>query len=202
MVNKKHTEDTQDDVDITNENTDMHEPEIEELEEKQTSFNNTLRDKLKTCEAEKRTILEESQRTKADFLNARRRLEEERLRDRERSTIKHIESLIPLCDSFQVAMSNKEVWEKADANWRKGIEGINAQLHNILTANNVYPIDPTGKEFSPHHHEALSTIPVPEADSHDKVVGTIQLGYEFRKPDGSVEIIRPARVIIGVHEQK
>lgn len=200
MVNKKHTEDTQDDVDITTEDTDMHEPELEELEEKQNGFNNTLRDKLKTCEAEKRTILEESQRTKADFLNARRRLEEERLRDRERITIKHIESLIPLCDSFQVAMANKEVWEKADANWRKGIEGINAQLHNILTSNNVYTIDPTGKEFNPREHEALSTIPVDDAAAHDKIVHIIQLGYELRKPDGSSELIRPARVVIGVHE--
>ncbi len=200
MVNKKHSNDTQDDVEITNEDTDMHEPELEELEEKQNEFNNTLREKLKTCEAEKRTILEESQRTKADFLNARRRLEDERLRDRERNTIKHIESLIPLCDSFQVAMANKDVWEKADANWRKGIEGINAQLHNILTSNSVYPIDPIGKEFNPREHEALSTLPVDDVAEHDKIVGIIQLGYELRKPDGSSELIRPARVVIGVHD--
>jgi molecular chaperone GrpE len=197
MVNKKHNDTAQDDVEITSEDTDTHEPELEELEEKQDSFNNTLRDKLKACETEKREILEEAQRTKADFLNARKRLEEERKRDRERSTISHIEDLIPLCDSFQVAMGNKEVWEKADANWRKGIEGINAQLQNILAQNQVRSINPVGEAFNPHAHEALSTAPVTDKKAHDTVVAVIQMGYELTRGDGTTELIRPARVVIG-----
>ena len=35
MVNKKHKETTQDDVELTSEDTEIHEPELEELEEKQ-----------------------------------------------------------------------------------------------------------------------------------------------------------------------
>ena len=201
MVNKKHKETTQDDVEITNEDTEIHEPEIEELEEKQNGFNNTLRDKLKVCEAEKREILEETQRAKADFLNAKRRLEEERKRDRERGTISHIEDLIPLCDSFQVAMSNKEVWEKADENWRKGIEGIYSQLQNILTNNQVTAINPIHTTFNPHQHEALSTIPVTDEKEDHMVMAVIQMGYELKKADSTTEIIRPARVIIGTFEK-
>ena len=201
MVNKKHKETTQDDVELTSEDTEIHEPEIEELEEKQNGFNNTLRDKLKVCEAEKREILEESQRTKADFLNAKRRLEEERKRDRERGTISHIEDLIPLCDSFQVAMSNKEVWEKADENWRKGIEGIYSQLQNILSSNQVSVINPIHTTFNPHQHEALSTIPVTDEKEDHMVMAVIQMGYELKKTDNTTEIIRPARVIIGTFEK-
>ncbi|OGG66712.1 nucleotide exchange factor GrpE [Candidatus Kaiserbacteria bacterium RIFCSPLOWO2_02_FULL_45_11b] len=201
MVNKKHKETTQDDVELTSEDTEIHEPELEELEEKQNGFNNTLRDKLKVCEAEKREILEESQRTKADFLNAKRRLEEERKRDRERGTISHIEDLIPLCDSFQVAMSNKEVWEKADENWRKGIEGIYSQLQNILSSNQVSVINPIHTTFNPHQHEALSTIPVTDEKEDHMVMAVIQMGYELKKTDNTTEIIRPARVIIGTFEK-
>ena len=201
MVNKKHKETTQDDVELTSEDTEIHEPELEELEEKQNGFNNTLRDKLKVCEAEKREILEESQRTKADFLNAKRRLEEERKRDRERGTISHIEDLIPLCDSFQVAMSNKEVWEKADENWRKGIEGIYSQLQNILSSNQVSVINPIHTAFNPHLHEALSTIPVTDEKEDHMVMAVIQMGYELKKTDNTTEIIRPARVIIGTFEK-
>ena len=201
MVNKKHKETTQDDVEITNEDTEIHEPEIEELEEKQNGFNNTLRDKLKVCEAEKREILEESQRAKADFLNAKRRLEEERKRDRERGTISHIEDLIPLCDSFQVAMSNKEVWEKADENWRKGIEGIYSQLQNILSTNQVSVINPIHTTFNPYQHEALSTTPVTDEKEDHMVMAVIQMGYELKKSDNTTEIIRPARVIIGAFEK-
>lgn len=200
MVNKSKKHETEDDVEITKEDLDNLEIDLNEVEEKQNSFNNTLRDKLKACEAEKRDILEETQRAKADFLNARRRLEEERLRDRERSTISHVESLIPLCDSFQVAMSHKETWEKTDATWRKGIEGIYAQLQNILSSNNVRAIDPTGKEFNPHLHEAISTVPVDNKDDNDKVISVIQMGYEMTKIDGTTELIRPARVVIGASE--
>jgi molecular chaperone GrpE len=200
MVNKSNKEKVQDDVEITNENIDIQEPELEEIEEKQSGFNNTLRDKLKACEAEKREILEESQRTKADFLNAKRRMEEEKKRDKERVTISHIEDLIPLCDSFHMAMANKEVWEKADANWRKGIEGINAQLQNILSQNNVTAVNPLGEPFNPHRHEALSTIPVDKKEEVDMVKGVIQMGYELKRQDSTTELIRPALVVIGVHE--
>ena len=202
MVNKKQHEEAHDEVELTNEDTEINEPELEELEEKQSGFNNTLRDKLKVCEAEKRDILEETQRAKADFLNARRRLEEERKRDHERSIIKHVEELIPLCDSFQVAMQNKEVWEKADANWRKGIEGIYSQLQNILVNYKVTILNPQNAAFNPHQHEALQTTPTTDKSAHDTVVAVIQMGYELAKADGTVELIRPARVVIGEYTEQ
>jgi molecular chaperone GrpE len=201
MVNKKDKDILQDDFEITTDEQEILEPELEELEKKQTGFNNTLRDKLKACEAEKREILEEAQRAKADFLNARRRLEEERRKDKDRYTIEHIESLIPLCDSFQLAMANKEVWEKADSNWRKGIEGINSQLQNILSANQIFTVNPIGKPFDPNQHEAISTIAVDTSSEHDSIVAVVQMGYELRRSDSTTELIRPARVVIGVFEQ-
>ena len=201
MVKNSNNDNPQDDVEITNEEMEITEPELGELEEKQGTFNNTLRDKLKACEAEKKDLLEEIGRTKADFLNARRRLEEERKRDRERITIEHIESLIPLCDSFSLAMSNKEVWEKADENWRRGIEGINAQLKNILTQHQVVTINPLGEVFDPRQHEALSTTPTADTNQHDRIIAVVQNGFALKRNDGSTELIRPARVVIGVHEQ-
>jgi len=201
MVKKSNNDNPQDDVEITNEEMEINEPELEELEEKQGTFNNTLRDKLKACEAEKRDLIEEMSRTKADFLNARRRLEEERKRDREKITIEHIESLIPLCDSFSLAMNNKEVWEKADENWRRGIEGINGQLNNILAQHQVTTIRPLGEIFDPRQHEALSTAPTEDKDQHDRIIAVVQNGYVLKRSDGTSELIRPARVVIGVHEQ-
>ena len=56
MVKKSNNDNLQDDVEITNEEIEINEPELEELEEKQGTFNNTLRDKLKACEAEKRDL--------------------------------------------------------------------------------------------------------------------------------------------------
>jgi molecular chaperone GrpE len=203
MVNKKNenTED-QDDIDITNnEDVEMIELDLEDLEIKEENVIKSLREKLKACEASKRTILEETQLAKADFLNARRRLEDERLRDRERAVISHVERILPLCDSFQVAMSNKEVWDSMDEKWRKGIEGIYTQLQNILTSYNVKEESPVGESFDPHLHEALSTTPVEEKDKHDTVMSVMQSGYKMTRNDDTTELIRPARVIIGAYEE-
>ncbi len=200
MVKNSNNDNSQDDVEITNEDMEITEPELAEMEEKQGTFNNALRDKLKACEAEKKDLLEEIGRVKADFLNARRRLEEERKRDRERITVEHIESLIPLCDSFSLAMGNKEVWEKADENWRRGIEGINAQLKNILTQHQVETINPVGEVFDPRQHEALSTTPTNDKNQHDRIIAVVQNGFAIKRNDGSQELIRPARVVIGIHE--
>jgi molecular chaperone GrpE len=203
MVNKKHENEYEDsDIEITNESLDINEEvELEDSEERQADTIKSLRTKLKVAEEAKREALEELQRGKADFLNARKRLEEERKRDRERSIISHVEELIPLCDSFEMAMSNKEVWEKTDEIWRKGVEGIFAQLQGILNGYQVETLNPVGQFFNPHEHEALSTAPTDDESKNDTVVTVIQKGYRLKKADGSTELIRPARVVIGHFEK-
>lgn len=204
MVNKKHVFGEEDsEIEITNESLDIND-EVDEVvaEENQKDIIKSLRDKLKTAEADKRAAQEDLQRNRADFLNARKRLEDERKRDRERSIISHVEELIPLCDSFEMAMSNKEAWEKIDATWRKGVEGIAAQLQGLLTSYKVQTLSPLGATFNPSEHEALSTTPVTDQAAHDTVMIVIQKGYVLEKSDGTLELIRPARVIIGNFENK
>lgn len=168
------------------------EPELEDSEATSSNKLKDLRAKLKACEAEKMEHLEEVQRTKADFLNARKRLEEDRVRDRDRMVEKHIEELIPLYDSFAMAMSNKDAWEAIDKNWRVGVEGIFNQLQGLFASYSVTIDIPTGKPFNPELHEALSNQPVPEATNHDVILQVVQAGFTR---NGS--IIRPARVIVG-----
>lgn len=201
MVNKKDSEVVQDDIEITNDNSDQIEPELEDIEENSDQKIKSLRTKLTTAQHEVQTIREELQRTKADFLNAKRRLEEERKLDKERTVVAHVERLLPLCDSFYLAMLDTEAWEKADEKWRKGVEGINAQLQNVLTSYNVKPYNPTGEQFDPHRHEALSSIPTENEAEHNMVMSVIQLGYE-RTVGDTTEVIRPARVTVAEHIAK
>lgn len=199
MVNKKHDNNESEDVTITtDDNQDSPlTPDQTDAEETQDQIISKLRKQLKDVDTDKRKLLEDLQRTKADFLNARKRLEEERLRDRRRATIQHIEELLPLCDSFEMALSNKEVWEKADLTWRRGIEGIHAQLQSLLNKYQVTTLKPLGEKFDPTRHEALSTVEVEEETKHDTVIAVIQSGYEIKDRDGTTELIRPARVAIG-----
>ena len=81
MVNKQNENDS--DIEITNEHSENEEAmELQDTEEKVADKIKQLRHKLQQCEEDKRAIREESSRVQADFLNARKRLAEEQIRDR------------------------------------------------------------------------------------------------------------------------
>ncbi len=198
MGDKKDEKDVDFDVEH-GENNHTEDIELEDIEDRATDKIKQLRKKLETALEEKQKLQDELQRAKADFLNARRRLEEERVRDRVRNKKHFVEDLLPLCDSFQMAMNNTEAWKKADVSWRKGIEGINAQLQNILKEYGVSAINPAGEAFDPNRHEAVGTETVTDKKLDDTVVSVMQSGYEITQ-DGNTEIIRPARVTTGQYE--
>lgn len=202
MVNKKDIKTTQDEIEITNtaEEPIMEDSDVVETDERFEDKIKTLKAKLKESEEKQREFHEELQRTKADFLNAKRRLEEERHRDKERAVEQMIERLLPLCDSFYMAMSDKVAWEKADPVWRKGIEGIHAQLINILGQYQVSEINPVGEIFDPSQHEALSTEKTTASEKHNEITAIIQLGYQ-RNVNDVQNIIRPARVIVAEYSE-
>lgn len=200
MVNMNNDENDVE-VEITNdEQPEIEEPELVDLEERSSDKLKKMRDKLTRCEEEKKQILDDSQRAKADFLNARKRLDEERIRDRVRYRKQHIEELLPLCDSFQMAMNDKEAWEKADEAWRKGVEGIQTQLMRLLESYNVSVIDPQGERFDPYRDEAIGTEEVDDEKLVDTVISVIQRGYEMKDGENT-EIIRHARVTTGIMKE-
>ncbi|MEM9336299.1 MAG: nucleotide exchange factor GrpE [Patescibacteria group bacterium] len=185
------------DIEIETESVPEEDISIEDAEAMSNDKLKDLRTKLKQCEAEKSDHLEELQRAKADFLNARKRLDEERVADRTRNKIAHVEELLPLCDSFTMAMGDTAAWEEAPEKWRKGVEGIHAQLHNLLQQYGVKEVAPTGEQFDPQHHEAMGSEAVEDSKLVDTVVKVIQPGYTMIV-DGTERQIRPARVIVGV----
>ncbi|MEX0917541.1 MAG: nucleotide exchange factor GrpE [Candidatus Paceibacterota bacterium] len=170
------------------------ETEIEDIEELGAQKIKKLQAKLKECEAEKMKHLEDLQRTKADYLNSRKRLEDQLRRDAERVTESHLLSLLPLADSFEMAMQDP-AWKDCDEKWRKGVEGIHGQLNAILKAHGVTRIDAAGVAFNPHEHEAVSNEPVTTDKDIDTVVRVLQTGY--RRNDA---VLRPARVVVGITE--
>ena len=195
MVNERDTHD--DDFEVTkDEHHDAETLELGDEEERGSDKLKQLRHKLQKSDEEKRHLMETMQRERADFLNARKRLEGERAVDRLRQTKRHVEALLPLCDSFEMALRDKEAWEKADANWRKGIEGIHGQLSHLMESYGVKSIGTAGEAFDPYKHEAIGTALVTEKKDHDTVVAVLQTGYEITD-DSTTEVIRPARVTTG-----
>ena len=83
-----------------------------------------LRADLKQARKEKEEYLTGWQRAKADYVNLQKSEGEKYKELRTHVTTAMIEDLLPVLDSFDMAMSNREGWEKVDANWRIGIEYI------------------------------------------------------------------------------
>ena len=179
------------------ENDSFEDSELEDLEENSIEQIKKIKKQLRASEAEKMEHMENLQRAKAEFLNGKRRLEDERIRDKERAVTQQIEKLIPLCDSFVMALSDTESLKAINnQTWVKGIEGINIQLQSILASYNVSLTNPVGEEFNPTLHDALTTVPVTDKTQNYKIISVIQNGY-VRQIDGVTELIRPARVTVG-----
>ncbi len=195
MLQNTNEEDIFDDIESVDEE-EHADTELEDIEENSTDTIKKLKAKLKQCEGEKMEYLENLQRAKAEFLNGKRRLEEERGRDKERAITTQIEKLIPLCDSFQMALRDTKGMEASDANWRTGIEGIYTQLQSLLSSYNVHEINPVGEVFNPNVHEAMTTVPLTDSDKNNTVISVIQNGYVRTLGEGT-ELIRPARVTVG-----
>ena len=151
-----------------------------------------LRKKLEESEESKREFHEELQRARADFLNSKRRLEEQFAKDKERANNTIITELLSLADTFDTAKADTERWEAVDEKWRQGIEAIHSRLVSILANHNVKELDPKGEIFNPEEHEAVSKVEVGDDKQIDVVVEVLQKGYRKNST-----IIRPARVIVG-----
>jgi len=141
------------------------------------------------------TDLEELRQTllrrQADFDNYRKRIEKERFEDSKRATARVIEGLIPVIDGFEHALAAHR--ESEYDNYRKGFELIYKQLLDSVTRLGVERIDPVGKSFDPHLHQAVD-----RAETTDREDGTIlhvfQPGYVFHG-----RVLRPAMVRVAVH---
>lgn len=151
-----------------------------------------LREKLKKAVAEKQEYLDGWQRSKAEFVNARKRDEEDKKEFVKFSKQDLVEQLIPVLESFEMARSNKEAWEAIDKNWRMGVEHIQTQLTKILQENGVAEINPQGEKFDPMRDEAVVHEPVTDEKLDHVVTEVLQKGYSLHG-----KIIKAPRVKVG-----
>lgn len=194
MFKKKQSDDMVPEEGSIDANPDMLDDSVV-AEENASEAIKKLREKLKKAEAEKQEYLVGWQRAKADLINARKRDESERQEFIKFANERLIEGLIPVMESFDMAMGNKEAWEKVDKNWRVGVEYIYSQLKKTLSDAGLEEINPIGKAFDHNRDEAAEYIPVDSKDEHHKVVAVVQKGYSLNGKD-----LRPPKVKVGEYK--
>lgn len=127
------------------------------------------------------------QRCQADFENYRKRTERERAELWQLATLDVLVKLTPITDNFRRAFADSNTDTKA---WRAGIEQIQKQLDDFLTANQFTRLDVAGVQFDPASHEAVSQLPdatVPEGH----IIHEVEAGYRYRDT-----IVKPAKVVV------
>jgi molecular chaperone GrpE len=130
-------------------------------------------------------------RSQADFANYRKRIEKERFEDSKRATARVIEGLIPVIDGFEHALAAHR--EAEYENYRKGFELIYKQLLDNITKLGAERIDPVGKPFDPHLHQAMDRTETTE-ERDGTILQVFQPGYVFHG-----RVLRPAMVRVAVH---
>jgi molecular chaperone GrpE len=150
-----------------------------------------LQAQIKELQKEKQEYLDGWQRARADYANLQKTTDEDRKRMRTLVEENFISELLPTVDSFLMAMSNKEAWEKIDPAWRTGVEYIYSQLMNTLESHNLKLFGEIGETFDPTKHEAVGEESTEDKKLDHKIAKVNQKGFMLGD-----SILRPARVSV------
>jgi len=143
-----------------------------------------LKAELEQLKVERDQLLDRLARLQAEFENARKRAERERLEYRDYAVGSVVEHFLPVLDNFELALKSTASEEQL----RSGVELILKQMQDILRQLQVHPVATVGEEFDPRHHEALGTVERDDMpDQH--VAEEIRRGYRLRE-----RLLRPALV--------
>jgi molecular chaperone GrpE len=145
-------------------------------------------DQLKTerdqLSRERDQLLERIARLQAEFDNARKRAEREKIEFRDYATGNVVEQFLPVVDNFELALKSTGTAEQM----RHGVELIVKQMEEILARLQVTAIPTVGEAFDPRLHEALGSVERDDIpDQH--VAEEIRRGYKIRE-----RMLRPAMV--------
>ena len=156
------------------------EPEAEPL---------TIEEQLTAVQAEADDYKDRWLRSQAEFANARKRMEKQRLDTYSNATANVIDKLLPIIDDFERAMENLPA-EIEGHSWLEGIQLVQRKFLTTLENFNVTPIEAIGELFDPNLHEAITQEPTDDFES-GVVCRVLQAGYRIGD-----RVIRPSLVVV------
>ena len=160
-------------------------------EEEQISENNdpddlnslTYEELLEQVEKQK----EETLRAVAELENFRKRSTNEISNALKYANSELLLSIIPLITSLEKSIENSEDSKKID---KEGILLILDSFEKTLENFNIVPITPSGQEFDPEKHEAVSTVNNP-GEKDNFVTNTLERGWTLNE-----RVVKQALVVV------
>lgn len=178
-------------VDAANENVANEETATAEQENAELTKEEELQKELDEAN-EKVAMLEDKYlRQVAEFDNYRKRTIKEKAELIKNGGERAIESILPVLDDFERALSNMAKDENA-TEIMTGVELIYNKFVGILKQNGLQKIETEGAVFDTDFHEAIAMIPTPNENLKGKVLDCVQPGYTLNE-----KVIRHAKVAVG-----
>lgn len=140
-----------------------------------------LKSELAACETERKEYLDGWQRSKADFVNALKRFDEEKKKERERGVVQAAAALLPAFDALERAKEHGEVPE--------GFAAIVRQIESGFATLGLEVFGAAGEPFDPARHDALGCDHAAAEKEDDTVSAVLEKGWRIGDA-----VIRPARV--------
>lgn len=137
------------------------------------------------------TLEDKYLRQVAEFDNYRKRTLKEKAELIKNGGERALESILPVLDDFERALSNMAKDEKS-AEIMTGVELIYNKFVGILKQNGLQKIETEGAEFNTDYHEAIAIVPTPDEKMKGKVLDCVQAGYTLND-----KVIRHAKVAVG-----
>ena len=140
-----------------------------------------LTGELEACQKEKQENLDGWQRAKADYVNALKRFDEEKMAERQRGVVKAAEALLPAFDALERAKAHGDIPE--------GFAAIVKQIEGGFASLGLEAFGAEGEAFDPMLHDALGQDPADSKDQDDTVSAVLEQGWKIGDA-----VIRPAKV--------
>jgi len=151
----------------------------------------TLKETLAEVKAKAEANLAGWQRAQADFMNYKKRSEQEKQDLSKFANSVLILNLLPVLDDFERAFSSIPP-KMGKLSWLDGIKLIERKLWAVLQAQGVSPIKALGEPFNPQFHEAVRQ----DKGQEGVVIEEVQKGYMIED-----RVIRPTMVVVGNGEE-
>ena len=152
-----------------------------------------LRNEFVSINDEKTQLQQVAQRSQADLINYKNRMEQEKTDIREKSKHNIILKLITVVDDVERAIASLPKNSDSDV-WHTGIELIQKTLVNALESEGVSKINPLNQTFDPFTCEAILYQETKNA-TEGQVIEVIRTGYMINE-----KILRPAQVVVAQNE--
>ncbi len=146
-----------------------------------------LQDELDQAKAQAAEYLDGWQRSRADFLNYKRRMEREMESAHASAAASILTRQLVILDDLERALKEKPDLPEIAA-WAAGLELIYRKLQALLESEGVEPIPAMGEMFDPTVHEAVTFEHV-DGRREGEVIDVIEQGYRLGD-----RVLRPAKV--------